>query len=92
MGNEIYEIVAEYYINVSGMDEKVKAKVCKVLTEGESTLYTYSFSHYFIPGEGGEYFDETIVRQDFETAKILALQYLESFTIEFGDPQPNKFY
>ena len=93
MGNEIYEIVAEYYIIVSGMDEKVRAKVCKIITDDEPARYTYSFSHFFLPSaEAPEYVEETIVRNSLEQAKILALEHLENFTIEFGDAKVNKFY
>lgn len=93
MGNEVYEILAEYYIVVSGMPDRVKAKVCKIITDEEPARYTYSFSHYYLPNEDAQfYLDETIVRHDFEQAKIIALQYLKNFTIEFGEPQVNKFY
>ena len=61
--------------------------------EDEPARYTYSFSHFFLPSaEAPEYVEETIVRNSLEQAKILALQHLENFTIEFGDAKVNKFY
>ena len=91
--NSIFELMKEYRIKVSGMDEQVKARIWRIITEGFEDVYTYEFSHYFLTGaEAREYWDEIVPRNDFKQAEILTLQYLERFTVEFGEAKKNIFF
>ncbi|MBC7555106.1 MAG: hypothetical protein H7257_14150 [Taibaiella sp.] len=98
MGNKnlIHEVVKEYFIVMVSMEENVKGSVIKVTYQDNRVQYLGDFSHYYLTGKGAPFYfrdgDDNIIEDTFETANKLVLDYLQNFTIEFGDAEKNELY
>ncbi len=91
--NTIQELMAEFRTSVDGMDEQVKARIWKQIDKDGEHLYTYSFSHFYWPGENvQEPSPEIIVRKDLEQARNIVIEHLEMFTIEYRDAMKNEHF